>query len=158
LRELRDSLYWDYWRLGVSGDPRGAEHWYQQHLHLSFWEDLPLVCPGFYRGKSAAWRQKKMKSPYYPVAIFLVTPVDENHEVCGDSNIWMKAGWQDASDDENSLVSVFRKCRHDPVTAEAYRFAAMHGVWADTIPDKHRTFVEAMDTPIPFIGVVGGFK
>ena len=85
-----------------------------------------------------------MLSPYYPVAIWFQTPTNDNDEAEGEPVVWYKAGAQAPSDDELSLTSLFHKVRHDPVTPEAYRFAAQHGIWADTIPDKYRTISEVV--------------
>jgi len=151
VREIKSDLYWDYWRLGLR-HPDAAEVWYNAHRHLSFWDDLPLVCPGFYRGNAQGWRQRKLPSSKYAVAIWITTPLDENGEAAGDSYYEMQCSHrQDVSTDEYDITKHFHKVRHDPVSEAACRYCMLHGVWSDTIPDKESpSMIEATQSEPPF--------
>lgn len=132
----------------------GALAWYDVHgPEWSFWDDLPCVFPGFYRAKSANWKQRGMNGPFFGVAIWLEKPVDEEGNQIADSffrGLFGRAEQREYCDDEHDLVRVFHKCKRHPVSEEAYRHYMAHGVWADDPIKQERRLIDAKTAPMPF--------
>lgn len=103
-----------WWREALAGDPR------QTFNHLGDqWQ--PQV--GFYRIKKAA-------GSWYPVAIWMDQPVDDDGELCADETIIAKVGNRTIKD-EMEIENLWFKCCLLPVSYEAYTYALQYGAWAD---------------------------
>lgn len=138
LRQPTDQdLYWTYWRLGLE-DSTEALRWLKRHeFELSFWEDMAMPFPGFYRD-----RKERM-----PIAFWIADVLDDAGEAIDQPYLVMKTGvWKPvtaltAVHHEISFFMTWAKCYRDPVSEEAYRWALQ--------TYKERSVYEWADDPPP---------
>lgn len=145
------NLYYTFWHKALVNITE-ADKWRVEHERaLSFWDDIPMIFPGFYRYKftGRSEEQKGLKGQFLPVSIWIEQQINpENGELLNDEELIMKVGhWKPdyAAQAHNMLGEVkllmtWEKCRLHPVTQEMYDFAmnsyarTSAFVWYDTKP------------------------
>lgn len=134
MREPSDLIpYYEYWELAQK-DRAQAEHWYLAHCQsLSFWDDVPMMFPGFYRYqyKGNSSKMQHVKGQYIPVAIWIEQQKNDEGELIADEVVLVKSGVFPAfhaDTDSNylgeiGLLMAWEQCRKSPVTKEMYDYA-----------------------------------
>lgn len=163
------SIYYTFWNLALKNKAE-AEAWrIENQTKLSFWPEVDMIFPGFYRYKFSgqSHKHKHLKGQFLPVAIWIEQQIDANGELLNDEELLLKAGtWKTsyASAEDNmlgefQLLMTWEKCRLHPVTQEMYDFAMQsyaresRYIWFDTPETKIETppeRVELADAPSLF--------
>lgn len=145
------SLYYTYWYKALVNLTEADAWRLENERRLSFWDDLPMIFPGFYRyqftGRSE--KMKGLKGQFLPVSIWIEQQISEaTGELLNDEELIMKTGHWDPDHaaragnmmGEVKLLMTWEKCRLHPVTEEMYNFAmdsfarTSAFVWYDTKP------------------------
>ncbi len=133
MREPSDlNLYYEYWNLALESLD-AADRWRKAHEQsLCFWDEYPMVFPGFYRYRYTGHNAKMqhVRGQFIPVAIWLEQQIHgETGELMNDEHVMIKSGWWkplNINSDYLGALSLFmawEQCRLNPVTQAMYDFA-----------------------------------